>query len=161
MYGLFQTSFYFGYMAVFSTALGIMCGKFWNSWNIMSKSLSVSESEKHSNGESRNDTLLFDQEHQNKFQSQNKNDWHFFKHFIYLFLEGERERNISVGCLLHAPYWGSGPQPSYVPWLGIEPVTLWFIGQHSIHWATPVRAFFCFVLFFLRVPPLATGWVIE
>lgn len=28
MYGLFQTSFYFGYMAVFSTALGIMCGKF-------------------------------------------------------------------------------------------------------------------------------------
>uniref|UniRef100_A0A8C8W4L3 Transmembrane 9 superfamily member n=1 Tax=Peromyscus maniculatus bairdii TaxID=230844 RepID=A0A8C8W4L3_PERMB len=28
MYGLFQTSFYFGYMAVFSTALGIMCGWF-------------------------------------------------------------------------------------------------------------------------------------
>lgn len=28
MYGLFQTSFYFGYMAVFSTALGIMCGEF-------------------------------------------------------------------------------------------------------------------------------------
>lgn len=27
MYGLFQTSFYFGYMAVFSTALGIMCGE--------------------------------------------------------------------------------------------------------------------------------------
>uniref|UniRef100_A0AAR2K8W6 Transmembrane 9 superfamily member n=1 Tax=Pygocentrus nattereri TaxID=42514 RepID=A0AAR2K8W6_PYGNA len=27
MYGLFQTSFYFGYMAVFSTALGIMCGR--------------------------------------------------------------------------------------------------------------------------------------
>ncbi|XP_030877012.1 transmembrane 9 superfamily member 3, partial [Leptonychotes weddellii] len=29
MYGLFQTSFYFGYMAVFSTALGIMCAVFW------------------------------------------------------------------------------------------------------------------------------------
>lgn len=28
MYGLFQTSFYFGYMAVFSTALGIMCGEY-------------------------------------------------------------------------------------------------------------------------------------
>lgn len=27
MYGLFQTSFYFGYMALFSVALGIMCGK--------------------------------------------------------------------------------------------------------------------------------------
>lgn len=33
MYGLFQTSFYFGYMAVFSTALGIMCGKFRIYWN--------------------------------------------------------------------------------------------------------------------------------
>ena len=26
MYGLFQTSFYFGYMAVFSLSLGILCG---------------------------------------------------------------------------------------------------------------------------------------
>lgn len=26
MYGLFQTAFYFGYMALFSLALGIMCG---------------------------------------------------------------------------------------------------------------------------------------
>jgi len=26
MYGFFQTVFYFGYMALFSTALGIMCG---------------------------------------------------------------------------------------------------------------------------------------
>ncbi|KAK2162514.1 hypothetical protein LSH36_97g06008 [Paralvinella palmiformis] len=27
MYGLFQTTFYFGYMALFSIALGVMCGK--------------------------------------------------------------------------------------------------------------------------------------
>lgn len=27
MYGLFQTVFYFGYMALFSLALGIICGK--------------------------------------------------------------------------------------------------------------------------------------
>ena len=27
MYGLFQTTFYFGYMALFSVGLGIMCGK--------------------------------------------------------------------------------------------------------------------------------------
>jgi len=27
MYGLFQTTFYFGYMALFSLALGIMCGE--------------------------------------------------------------------------------------------------------------------------------------
>ena len=26
MYGLFQTAFYFGYMALFSMCLGIMCG---------------------------------------------------------------------------------------------------------------------------------------
>lgn len=26
MYGLFQTAFYFGYMAMFSLALGLMCG---------------------------------------------------------------------------------------------------------------------------------------
>ncbi|VDP22845.1 unnamed protein product [Soboliphyme baturini] len=28
MFGLFQTAFYFGYMAVFSLTLGIMCGTF-------------------------------------------------------------------------------------------------------------------------------------
>lgn len=27
MYGVFQTAFYFGYMALFSISLGIMCGK--------------------------------------------------------------------------------------------------------------------------------------
>ena len=26
MYGLFQTAFYFGYMAMFSLALGLVCG---------------------------------------------------------------------------------------------------------------------------------------
>ena len=40
----------------------------------------------------------------------------FLKDFIYLFLErgreGEREREretLMCGCLLCAPYWGSGP----------------------------------------------------
>ena len=28
MYGMFQTVFYFGYMALFSVGLGIMCGTF-------------------------------------------------------------------------------------------------------------------------------------
>ena len=41
------------------------------------------------------------------------------------------------GCLWHAPYWGPGPQPRHVPWLGIEPVTLWFASWCSVHWATP------------------------
>ena len=30
------------------------------------------------------------------------------------------------GCLSHGTHWGPGPQPRYVPWLGIELVTLWF-----------------------------------
>ena len=54
--------------------------------------------------------------------------------------EGEGGRETSMcGCPLRAPSWGSGPQPRHVPWLGIEPVTLWFEGQLSIHWATSAR----------------------
>ena len=41
------------------------------------------------------------------------------------------------GCLSCIPYWGPGLQPRRVPWLGIEPATLWFTGTCSIHWATP------------------------
>ena len=44
------------------------------------------------------------------------------------------------GCLSHTPYQGFGPQPKHVPWLGIELVTLWFAGWHSICRATPTRA---------------------
>ena len=29
------------------------------------------------------------------------------------------------GCLSCAPYWGPGPQPRHVPWLGLELATLW------------------------------------
>ena len=65
----------------------------------------------------------------------------FFQDYIYLFLEGEkeRERNI-VWVPLACPHWGPGPQPRHVLWLGIQLVTLWFTGGHSIHWATPSRA---------------------
>ena len=78
----------------------------------------------------------------------------FFLDFIYLFIErGEgkkegREGNIhvlgetSISCLSHAPNLaynlGPGLQPRHMPWWGIEPVTFWFSGQHSIHWVTPV-----------------------
>ena len=65
--------------------------------------------------------------------------------FIYLFLvrgEGsEKEGGTSMcGCLLCAPYWGPGPQPRHVPWLGIQSATLCFAVWRSIHWATPARA---------------------
>ena len=68
----------------------------------------------------------------------------FFEKIFCLFLyrgEGrEKGRETSVcGCLSHAPYWGPGLQPMLVPWLGIERVTLWFAGLHSVQWATPAR----------------------
>ena len=49
-------------------------------------------------------------------------------------------------CLLCASYWGPGLQPRDVPWLGIEPATLWFTSLCSIHWATPARATSTFML---------------
>ena len=63
--------------------------------------------------------------------------------FIY-FREGEggrkRGRKTSMcSCLSCTPWWGPGLQPGHAARLGIEPVTLWFTGQHSIHWAIPAR----------------------
>ena len=89
-----------------------------------------------------------------KFLSKNKNILKIFlnffiqKNFLKIFFiyrqrrrEGQRGRETSVcDCFSHAPYWGPGPQPRQVPWLGTEPVTIWFAGPHSIHWATPARA---------------------
>ena len=80
----------------------------------------------------------------------------FCKDFIYLFLErgegreGGREKSI-CGCLSSAPYWGPGPQPRHAFWLGIEPVTFWFTGRCSTHWATPARASFFIYYFFLFI----------
>ena len=76
-----------------------------------------------------------------------------FLGFIYLFLERgegrekERERNINVWLPLTCPLQGTRPatQPRHVPWLGIEPSTLWFAGWHSIHWATPARTNFLYL----------------
>ena len=73
-------------------------------------------------------------------------DFLFFKIlFIYFQREGKggrkRGRTTSMcGCPPHAPHWGPGLQPRHMPWPGIKPVTLWFTGQCSIHWATPARA---------------------
>ena len=66
--------------------------------------------------------------------------------YLFTFREGKggrkrgRERS-TCGCLLSAPYWGHGPQPRRMPWLGIGPAaTLRFAGLNSIHWATQTRA---------------------
>ena len=55
--------------------------------------------------------------------------------------EGEKHQGVVAS---RAHYWGPGQQPKHVPWLGIEPAPFWFSGCHSIHWATPARAHFCF-----------------
>ena len=63
--------------------------------------------------------------------------------------EGEKHwcvRDTSTGCLSHTPNQGPGLQPRHVPWLGLELATPWFIGQSSIHWATPARAHLYVVL---------------
>ena len=60
----------------------------------------------------------------------------------FSFSKGGRKRGRETsmcGCLSCAPYWEPGPQPRHLLWLGIEPATLWFASQHSIHWATPAR----------------------
>ena len=67
-------------------------------------------------------------------------EWFLIKMLLFIFRGDVKERETSMcGCLSHAPYWGPGLQPRHVPWLGIEQVTLWFSGWHSIHWATPAR----------------------
>ena len=73
------------------------------------------------------------------------NGINIFLKILFIFRERKRGRKrgreTSVcGCLLRPHYWGPGPQPRHVPWLGIQPVILWFTGPRSIHWATPARA---------------------
>ena len=55
------------------------------------------------------------------------------------------------GRLLSTPYWGPGPQPRHVPWLGIELATLWLTGPCLIHWATPARVACFFFSWYLKV----------
>ena len=74
----------------------------------------------------------------------------FFKYFIYLFLErgregereGEKQQCVVASCV---PANGDlAHNPGMCSRLGIEPMTLWFTSQHSIHWAIPARTYFYF-----------------
>ena len=57
--------------------------------------------------------------------------------------EKERERNINIRntgmCLANCPVLGLNLRLRHVPWLGIELLTLCFVGQYPTNWATPVR----------------------
>ena len=63
--------------------------------------------------------------------------------YLFIFKEkSDRETSLHQ-CVVAScvtPHWGLSPQSRHVPWLGIEPVTLWITGRHLIHWATPARA---------------------
>ena len=64
--------------------------------------------------------------------------------YLFIFREegsqGERGEKHQFVVASHAPYWGPGPKPRHVPWLGIKPVTFWFTGLYSVHWAIPASA---------------------
>ena len=67
-----------------------------------------------------------------------------FSHFSFVHVHGSF---IHVLRLVPSPsFHHYPPLPSplvtvrHVPWQKIEPVTFWFPGQHSTHWATPARA---------------------
>ena len=60
--------------------------------------------------------------------------------------EGEKHQCV-VGSRVSPTGDLAGPQPRHVLWLGIQPVTLWFAGWHSIHWATPARAILSYFLY--------------
>ena len=72
---------------------------------------------------------------------------HFFLNIFYLFIfrergrEGESEgRKHQCVVASHEPLTGDlAHNPGTYPRLGIELVTLWFSGWHSIHWATLAR----------------------
>ena len=64
-------------------------------------------------------------------------------------------RKISIGCLLHVSQQGTGQHPRHVPWPGIELVIFQFAGWHSVHWVTPARAIFEFLI---AVILMASHW---
>ena len=57
----------------------------------------------------------------------------------------ERNFNWFPSCM--CPSGGLDPQPGYVHWLGIEPVTFWSMVDAPTNWATQARAkkYFCFI----------------
>ena len=80
----------------------------------------------------------------------------FLKNIFYLLIfrergmergrEGEKHQCINVWLPLTHPHQGPGLQSRHVPWLRIEPATLWFAGWCSIHWATLARTDLLFLL---------------
>ena len=62
--------------------------------------------------------------------------------------EGEKHQCVVASCM--PPAGDLTCNPGICPRLRMEPATLWFTGQHLIHWATPARGL-GFFPFFLMV----------
>ena len=67
----------------------------------------------------------------------------FLRFYLFIFREkegggeGEKHQRVVASC---TPLTGDlAYNPDMCPELGIKPVTLWFAGWCSIHWATPAR----------------------
>ena len=80
------------------------------------------------------------------------------KNYLFIFRERGREGEREVEkhqCVVasHTPKLGTWPATQACALTGIEPVTLWFASQRSIHWATPARARYpVFIFVFLNYP---------
>ena len=75
-----------------------------------------------------------------------------FKKMLFIFRERGREREREGEkhqCVVASQVPSTrdlAHHPGMCPWLRIEPVTLCFIGWHSIHGATPARAYSCILV---------------
>ena len=76
----------------------------------------------------------------------------FLRFYIFIFRERGRERdreknvNRCERYIDWLPLLHPSLRPRHVSWLGIELATFRFAGWHSIHWATPARVVWTFLM---------------
>ena len=84
---------------------------------------------------------------------------YFHPRICILILDRKHECEIeaSTSCLLYVPDWAWNPQARYVPWLGIELVTFWYIWWQSNQLSHSAGAF-CSLFRFLSPPDFYLLW---
>ena len=61
--------------------------------------------------------------------------WGYVHWFLRVREKHQCARETSIGCLPYMPNWGSNPPSRYVPWLGVKPAAIWYMGRHFNSWA--------------------------